>query len=61
MDDLITNDETTLAPLYDQCILLQNILHDVLRLEVGAAALLKVRRPDSIIISPKYIVFFSFT
>lgn len=31
----MTNSQTSLATLYDHCDLLKNVLHDVLRLEVG--------------------------
>jgi hypothetical protein len=35
MGDFITNSQTSLTQLYDECHLLQNVLHDVLVLEVG--------------------------
>lgn len=35
MGDFVTNSQTSLATLYDHCDLLKNVLHDVLRLEVG--------------------------
>lgn len=35
MEALISSDETSLAPLFDQCKLLQSTLHDVLRNDVG--------------------------
>ena len=35
MGDFVTNSQTSLASLYDHCELLKNVLHDVLRLEVG--------------------------
>lgn len=35
MGDFVTNSQTSLASLHDHCELLKNILHDVLRLEVG--------------------------
>lgn len=44
MGDFITNSQTSLASLKDQCQLLQNVLHDVLVLEVGDQRLAQVRR-----------------
>jgi hypothetical protein len=35
MGDFVTNSQTSLTQLYDQCNLLQNVQHDVLVLEVG--------------------------
>lgn len=35
MGDFVTNSQTSLASLYDHCELLKNVLHDVLRMEVG--------------------------
>jgi hypothetical protein len=35
MGDFITSGQKSLAPFYDQCKLLKNVLHDVIRLEVG--------------------------
>lgn len=41
--DSIVSDDTSLTWLHEKCSLLQNVLHDVLRLEVGGG-LAKVRR-----------------
>ena len=35
MGDFVTNSQTSLSSLNDQCSLLQNVMHDVLVLEVG--------------------------
>lgn len=35
MGDFVTTSQTSLQTLYDHCDLLKNVLHDVLRLEVG--------------------------
>jgi hypothetical protein len=35
MGDFVTNSLSSLAVLYDQCQLLQNVMHDVLVLEEG--------------------------
>lgn len=35
MGDFVTNSQTSLATLNEHCDLLKNVLHDVLRLEVG--------------------------
>ena len=45
MGDFITNSQTSLSSLKDQCQLLQNVLHDVLVLEVGDQRLAAVRLP----------------
>jgi hypothetical protein len=36
MGDFVTNSQTSLSALMDQCNLLQNVMHDVLVLEVGS-------------------------
>ena len=35
MGDFVTNSQTSLTNLYDQCTLLQNVLHDILVLQYG--------------------------